>query len=76
MGWTPDNKLWLTTRGGEVLFSNESGVSENFENAKLSSRGFGILDVSFRNDTAGFAVGGSGSLYKSEDGGKSWKRDK
>lgn len=45
MGWTPENILWLATRGGEVLFATETGVSEKFETAKLGSRGFGILDV-------------------------------
>lgn len=72
MGWLPGNKLWLSTRGGDVLF----GSGEDFAPAKLNSRGFGILDVGFLNDTIGYACGGSGSLYKSDDGGKSWKRDK
>jgi photosystem II stability/assembly factor-like uncharacterized protein len=31
---------------------------------------------SFRDKDRAFAVGGSGSLYKSEDGGRTWKRDK
>ncbi len=29
-----------------------------------------------QNENIAFACGGSGSLYKSEDGGKTWKRDK
>jgi hypothetical protein len=43
MGWTPDNKLWLATRGGDVFFGEVS--TEKFDQAKLGSRGFGILDV-------------------------------
>merc|ERR1712070_752060 len=45
MGWDPNDNLWLTTRGGEVLFSTEQGGSEDFSLTKLQSRGFGILDL-------------------------------
>ena len=44
MGYTPDNSLWLSTRGGDVFF-NRGGNSDDFDQAKLGSRGFGILDV-------------------------------
>ena len=30
----------------------------------------------FRDKDLGFACGGSGSLYRTDDGGKSWKRDR
>jgi len=75
MGWK-SGKLWLTTRGGQVLISNTKGVGEDFSNTKLKSRGFGILDVGFQNNSVGYACGGSGSLYKTDDGGEYWKRDK
>jgi photosystem II stability/assembly factor-like uncharacterized protein len=45
MGWTPDGQLWVSTRGGDVLISPEAGVSEKFEDKRIGSRGFGILDV-------------------------------
>ena len=45
MGWTGDNELWVSTRGGDVLVSPTPGVSETFDNVKVPSRGFGILDV-------------------------------
>jgi len=76
MGWTQDGKIWLSTRGGDVLLATEPGVTESFDEVKLNSRGFGILDIGFKDEKTGFAVGGSGSLFKSEDGGKTWKRDK
>lgn len=76
MGWTPDSKLWLTTRGGDLLFAREGGITESFDNSSLNSRGFGILDVGFKDGKTAFACGGSGSLFKSTDGGLSWKRDK
>ncbi|KXZ52071.1 hypothetical protein GPECTOR_10g1094 [Gonium pectorale] len=77
MGFTPKGEVWVTTRGGDVLLSEEPGLStDKFESVNINSRGFGILDVGFRDDKVAFACGGSGSLYRSEDGGKSWKRDR
>jgi hypothetical protein len=38
--------VWLTTRGGDVLLSEEAGISvEKFDAVTINSRGFGILDV-------------------------------
>jgi photosystem II stability/assembly factor-like uncharacterized protein len=77
MGWTPSNEMWLSVRGGDLFVSTEPGVAcEKFEQAKLGSRGFGILDVGFNGSDEGYACGGSGSLYKTDDGGKTWKRDR
>jgi len=53
MGWTSNNSLWLGTRGGDVFFSPQPGVSEKFDQAKLGSRGFGILDVACAPGAAG-----------------------
>ncbi|KAK9846585.1 hypothetical protein WJX81_007154 [Elliptochloris bilobata] len=77
MGWTANNSLWLATRGGDVFFSPTPGVSEKFDQARLGSRGFGILDVAFKpGSELGYAAGGSGTLVKTDDGGRSWKRDR
>merc|ERR1712144_106978 len=76
MGWSPDNSLWLSSRGGEVLLGKSQGVTEDFSATKLQSRGFGILDVGFQTSNIGYACGGSGSLYKTLDSGKTWTRDK
>eukprot|EP00878_Enallax_costatus_P025597 GHUV01027401.1.p2 GENE.GHUV01027401.1~~GHUV01027401.1.p2 ORF type:complete len:141 (+),score=37.53 GHUV01027401.1:872-1294(+) len=77
MGWTPSNQIWVSTRGGEVLINKKPGIAEEqYSTAQLNSRGFGILDVGYLNDNVAYACGGSGSLFKSTDGGKSWKRDK
>jgi len=83
MGWAPGGKLWLSTRGGDVYFG--SPATEKFDQAKLGSRGFGILDVGFGGGGGGggggeadlgFACGGSGSLFRTEDGGATWRRDR
>lgn len=76
MGWTMDNRLWETSRGGELYFAEEEGFSKIFNQSRLGSRGFGILDVGFRTGKEGYACGGSGTLLFTQDGGKSWKRDK
>lgn len=52
MGWTGDNELWVSSRGGDVLVSPTPGVSEKFDNVKVPSRGFGILDVGCVKPTA------------------------
>jgi photosystem II stability/assembly factor-like uncharacterized protein len=75
MGWK-SGKLWLTTRGGQVLLGKSEESFEDFIPTKLQSRGFGILDLDFTTDYTGYACGGSGSLYKTNDGGTRWNRDK
>lgn len=76
MGWRNDGGLWLIARGGELFFGEGDTVTEDFEQQRIGARGFGILDVGFRTDNEVWASGGSGSLLKSVDGGKKWKREK
>lgn len=114
LGWANDERLWVTTRGGDVLFSENPGVdASDFSNARIGSRGFGLLDIGcgarcaqcaldpsavlceiagsrgacpcvlilrhhrchrFQDGKVCYACGGSGSLFKSEDAGKTFKR--
>jgi photosystem II stability/assembly factor-like uncharacterized protein len=79
MGWRQTGGLWLITRGGGIFLSRGAGVPDNdddYDEAKVGSRGFGILDIGFRSDTEAWAAGGSGSLFYSSDGGATWKRDR
>ena len=49
----------------ECLFSSRSPpLPAARPQAKIGSRGFGILDLKFLDDKLGYACGGSGSLYK------------
>ena len=75
MGFTGDGSLWLSTKGGDLYVGDASGDGK-FEQTRIPSRGFGILDVKYVNDRLGFACGGSGSLFKTEDGGATWRRDR
>ena len=46
LGWTNDERIWATTRGGDVLISDKAGVdADTFSNSRISSRGFGMLDL-------------------------------
>jgi len=38
-------QVWLSTRGGDVLIASEPGITDKYEDVKLNSRGFGILDI-------------------------------
>lgn len=79
MGFRKDGGLWELTRGGSIFYSRENDVPTddyNFEEKRVGSRGFGILDLAYKDDSEAWASGGSGNLFKSEDGGKTWKRDK
>lgn len=83
MGWAPGGeaagRVWLSTRGGDVYFGEPAADSSDgaFDQAKLGSRGFGILDVGFtKGGRLGFACGGSGSLFRTDDGGATWRRDR
>uniref|UniRef100_A0A7I4B2R4 Photosynthesis system II assembly factor Ycf48/Hcf136-like domain-containing protein n=1 Tax=Physcomitrium patens TaxID=3218 RepID=A0A7I4B2R4_PHYPA len=49
MGWRADGGLWLVVRGGGLYVSKGTGVTEDFEEQKIPSRGFGILDVGYRS---------------------------
>ncbi|XP_020112895.1 photosystem II stability/assembly factor HCF136, chloroplastic [Ananas comosus] len=76
MGWRADGGLWLLVRGGGLYLSKGTGLTEEFEEVPVQSRGFGILDVGYRSKDEAWAAGGSGILLRTTNGGKSWTRDK
>jgi photosystem II stability/assembly factor-like uncharacterized protein len=54
LGWTNGGLIWITTRGGDILLGDEPGVDcDKFNNSKIASRGFGLLDIgcAFASDT-------------------------
>ena len=79
MGFNGQDQLWLLARGGVVQFSN----STNPDNPEAWSEpitpqyrnSVGLLHIGYRNPEELWAVGGSGSLVVSKDGGKTWFRD-
>ncbi|XP_010940339.3 photosystem II stability/assembly factor HCF136, chloroplastic [Elaeis guineensis] len=76
MGWRADGGLWLLVRGGGLYLSKGTGITEEFEEVPVQSRGFGILDVGYRSMDEAWAAGGSGILLRTINGGKTWTRDK
>uniref|UniRef100_A0A1D1XE28 Photosystem II stability/assembly factor HCF136, chloroplastic n=1 Tax=Anthurium amnicola TaxID=1678845 RepID=A0A1D1XE28_9ARAE len=49
MGWRADGGLWLLVRGGGLYLSKGIGITEDFDEVSIQSRGFGILDVGYRS---------------------------
>ena len=80
MGWRKDGGVWQLTRGGGIYLSDTKALPEEddeFTEGKIGSRGYGLLDLgSNASGTKYFTVGGSGSVFSSEDKGKTWKRDR
>lgn len=79
IGWIPGGGLWELSQGGNLYFSREASIPQNdydFLEKRIGSRGFGLLDIAFKNSTEAWAAGGSGNLFRSTDGGATWKRDK
>lgn len=83
MGFVLDdiNKgLWMTLNGGKLFVSpaqpDLSADSFEFVEADIKTGGYGITDVTFKNEQEVWAVGGSNTMYVSYDGGKKFSFDK
>lgn len=84
MGFVKDDVkegVWMATRGGGLAFTDKEPDLDSteilkFDKVDIKAGGYGILDIAFRpgTDEVWAAVGG-GNLYRSADGGKSWRRD-
>lgn len=84
MGFVNNNVndgVWMATRGGGLAFTEpnpdlESTELLKFNKVDIRAGGYGILDVAFRPQSKEvWAALGGGSLYRSNDGGHTWKRD-
>lgn len=52
---------------------NEVEIEQRFKPSKINSGGYGIIDVCWRDKANVWAVGGSGIIFESNDGGKTFK---
>lgn len=75
MGYTPDGRVWMLNRGGQLQFTKSTNLDdwEKPESPK-AARGYGLLDLAFQDNDRVWVTGGSSRLLYSDDGGKSWSR--
>jgi photosystem II stability/assembly factor-like uncharacterized protein len=76
MGFTPEGRLWMLARGGQLQFSQPQDL-DTWEKAQYpeKSASWGLLDLAYRTPNEVWVAGGSGSLLQSSDGGKTWQKD-
>lgn len=71
---------WMTLNGGKLLICytepDLKADTFDFKEANIKTGGFGITDVAWRNKSEVWAVGGSNTMYVSQDGGKNFSFDK
>lgn len=71
--------LWMSLNGGTVLKTGSNPdissveIESLFKECKLNSGGYGIIDINWKNDKDVWAVGGSGIIFESKDGGNNYK---
>lgn len=79
---SPWDGVWMSLNGGSLTQTTDnkydqlaSDTKDLFKFSEIRSGGIGIIDVAFRTKEEGWAVGGSGVIYFSKDGGKTWQFD-
>jgi len=73
------NSMWMTTRAGGVSFvKGDANLDEpeiDFYETSINSGGYGILDVTRRENGDLWCVGGGGKIFLSRNNGKTWTAD-
>ena len=77
MGFTADGRLWLLARGGQIQFSDANDVEtwDDVINPEAATS-WGLLDLAYRTPDEVWVAGGSSNLLLSQDGGKTWQKDR
>ncbi|MBI1243122.1 MAG: photosynthesis system II assembly factor Ycf48 [Nostoc sp. RI_552] len=77
MGFGENGQLWLLARGGQVQFSepDDPEAWQEPQNPEFSTS-WGLLDLAYRTADELWIGGGSGNLLRSDDGGKTWEKDR
>ncbi|MGP1374771.1 MAG: photosynthesis system II assembly factor Ycf48 [Almyronema sp.] len=77
MGFGKQSDLWLIARGGQLQFSASEDVEDWQDpiNPEFSTS-WGLLDLAYRTGNEIWVAGGGGNLLCSQDGGKTWLKDR
>lgn len=76
MGYTPDGRVWMLNRGGQLQFTKPDSLDEwEKTQSPRAAAGIGLLDLIFQDEQNVWITGGSSRLLHSEDGGLTWERD-
>jgi photosystem II stability/assembly factor-like uncharacterized protein len=79
IGQDVTNGIWMTLNGGALFKTssnpdlNQIDLEKQFQSCSINTGGYGIIDVNWRTDKEVWAVGGSGVIFVSQDGGKTFK---
>lgn len=72
--------VWMTLNGGKLLIKSGdvdlTADGLDFKESDIKTGGYGITDVAWRSDKEVWAVGGSNTMYVSQDGGNKFSFDK
>jgi photosystem II stability/assembly factor-like uncharacterized protein len=75
MGFRPDGNLWMLARGGSLQLEQADGEWQETSKPERTAR-WGLLDLQYRTQNEAWISGGSGTMLLSQDGGKTWQRDR
>eukprot|EP00981_Chlorochromonas_danica_P001022 scaffold233_cov174-Ochromonas_danica.AAC.62 len=71
--------VWMSLNGGALLLTppnpdlSRLDLETLFTESKINSGGYGIIDLAWRTPDNVWAVGGSGVMFESTDGGKNFR---
>jgi len=78
----PWEGVWMSLNGGLLTQTTQKGYDdlgsdskELFTTSEIRTGGIGVVDAAFRTSNEAWAVGGSGVIYVTKDGGKNWSFD-
>ena len=76
IGFKPDGKLWMLSRGAEIRFNKDINEIESWTKPIIPIlNGYNYLDMGWDPKGNIWAGGGNGTLIVSKDEGKTWNSD-